>query len=96
MDDFKYPKYLPNKPSTVIFSQYWEDPHSIIVKEGSNGYKSSDNGSASLGKQYSSVVGVVVCVFAVVLETVECPISTHSLEYECSYLYLMIKGIFHW
>ena len=97
MNNFKYPK------SNIIASsrsQYWEDPHSMIVTNGGNGYKSSGqacsgNGSVSLGKQNSSGVGVGFCVVVIVVEIVEGPVYTHSLQCEFSYLYKMIKGVFH-
>ena len=92
MNNFKYPK------SNIIASsrsQYWEDPHLMIVTNGGNGYKSSGNSSVSLGLQNSSGVGVGLCVVVIVLEIVEGPVYTHSLQCEFSYLYLMIKGVFH-
>ena len=92
MNNFKYPK------SNIIASsrsQYWEDPHSMIVINGGNGYKSSGNSSVSLGLQNSSGVGVGLCVVVIVVEIVEGPVYTHSLQCEFSYLYLMIKGVFH-
>ena len=82
-----YPKYFPKR--SEIGSQFWVDPHSIIVTNGGNGSKTAGNGSASLGKQTSIENGFCV------VEVVGGPVYTHSLEYECSYLYLMIKGIFH-
>ena len=88
MNKSKYPKCLPIKVS-LIGSQYWKFPQSIVVMNGGNGSKSAGNGSASLGKQISIENGFRV------VEVVGGPVYTHSLEYECSYLYLMIKGIFH-
>ena len=71
-NNFKYPKYLPIKESSR--SQYWEDPHSIIVMNGGIDNKSAGKGSASLGKQNSieNGFGVVVVVGG--------PVYTHSLE----------------
>ena len=92
MNNFKYPK------SNIIASsrsQYWEDPHSMIVTNGGNGYKSSGNSSVSLGLQNSRGVGVGLCVVVIVVEIVDGPAYTHSLQCEFSYLYLMIKGVFH-
>ena len=93
MNKFKYPKCLPINVS-LIGSQYWKIPQSIVVTNGGNGSKSAGNGSASLGKQSSSGAWVGFCVI-VVVELVGGPLRTHSLEYEFSYFYLMIKGIFH-
>ena len=89
MTSYNYPIYLSLSENGL---QYWVDPHSIIVMNGGNGSKSAGNGSASLGKQIS-IEKNGSCV--VVVEVVGGPLYTHSLEYECSYLYLMIKGIFH-
>ena len=82
-----YPKYFPKR--SEIGSQFWVDPHSIIVTNGGNGSKTAGNGSASLGKQNSIENGFCV------VEVVGGPLYTHSLGYKFSYLYLMIKGIFH-
>ena len=85
-----YPKYFPKR--SEIGSQFWVDPHSIIVTNGGNGSKTAGNGSASLGKQTSIENGFCV------VEVVGGPVYTltHFLEYEISYLYLlMLKGIFH-
>ena len=87
MISYNYPKYFPKR--SEIGSQFWVDPHSIIVTNGGNGSITAGNGSASLGKQNSIENGFCV------VEVVGGPVYTHSLEYECSYLYLMIKGIFH-
>ena len=86
MTSYNYPIYLSLSENGL---QYWVDPHSIIVMNGGNGSKSAGNGSASLGKQISIENGFRV------VEVVGGPVYTHSLEYGCSYLYLMIKGIFH-
>ena len=67
----------------------------MIVTNGGNGYKSSGNSSVSLGLQNSSGVGVGLCVVVIVVEIVDGPVYTHSLQCEFSYLYLMIKGVFH-
>ena len=77
-------------------SQYWVllYPHSIMVTYGDMYRRNAGNGSASLGIQ-SSCEYNVVCVVVVVVEVVEGPVYTHSLECEFSYLYLMIKGVFH-
>ena len=91
MTSYNYPIYLSLSENGL---QYWVDPHSIIVMNGGNGSKSAGNGSASLGKQSSSGAWVGFCVI-VVVELVGGPLRTHSLEYEFSYFYLMIKGIFH-
>ena len=89
MNNFKYPI---SGICSKIGSQYWEDPHSIIVMNGGIGFKSADNGSASLVKQKTSSFGSGFCGFcvAVVVKLVGCPVYTHSLEYEFSSLYLMI------
>ena len=84
MNNLKYPKWFPK-----IGAQYWEDPHSMTFTNGDNGSKCGGNGSASLGKQISIENGFRV------VEVVGGPVYTHSPEYGCSYLYLMIKGIFH-
>ena len=86
MTSYNYPIYLSLSENGL---QYWVDPHSTIVMNGGNGSKSAGNGSASLGKQISIENGFRV------VEVVGGPVYTHSLEYGCSYLYLMIKGIFH-
>ena len=84
MNDFKYPKYLPKGPSAP--SQYWEDPHSIIVMNGGNGL---GNGSASFGKQNLIGFGIGFrVVVVVVVEVVGGPVYTHSLEYEFSYIFV--------
>ena len=70
-------------------SQYWEDPHLMILMDGDNGSKCAGNGLASLGKQTSIENGFCV------VEVVGGPLYTHSLGYKFSYLYLMTKGIFH-
>ena len=88
-----YPKCLRIKVS-LIGSQYWKIPQSIVVTNGGNGSKSAGNGSAFLGKHNSIGAWVGFCVI-VVLEIVGGPLSTHSLEYEFLYFYLMIKGIFY-
>ena len=94
INKFKYPKCLPTKVSLVIGSQYWEFPQSIIVMNGGNGFKYSGNGSASLWKHNSSGAWFGFCVVVIVVEIVGGLVSTHFLEYEFSYLYLMMKGIF--
>ena len=89
MTSYNYPIYLSLSENGL---QYWVDPHSIIVMNGGNGSKSAGNGSASLGKQISIENGFRV------VEVVGGPVYTltHFLEYEISYLYLlMLKGIFH-
>ena len=81
-----YPKYFIIDLSG---SQYWVDPHSIMFIDGGNGfgkYGLPKYGSASLGIQTS-------CVSTV--EKYEGSMSTHFLENEFSYFYLMIKGIFY-
>ena len=67
-----YPKYFPKR--SEIGSQFWVDPHSIIVMNGGIDNKSAGKGSASLGKQNSieNGFGVVVVVGG--------PVYTHSLE----------------
>ena len=90
INNLKYPRWFPI--GNPIGSQYWEDPHSMTFRNGGNGSKSAGNGSASLGKQISIKNGFRV---GGVVEVVGGPVYTHSLEYEFSYLYLMIKGIFH-
>ena len=96
MISYNYPTYftcseniLETNGCSENRSQYWVDPHSIIVKNGGNESKSAGNGSASLRKQNSIKNGFRV------VEVVGGPVYTHSLEHEFSYLYLMIKGIFH-
>ena len=87
MNESKYPKEFP-----ILGTQTWVDSHSIIFTNGGSGTIPAGKGSASLGK-HKPIGSSGFCV--VVVEVVEGPVYTHPLEYEFSYTYLMIEGIFH-